>query len=218
MDGTAAAVRQQAGGLSSVFSGVGKDSGSKFKAGILGGVAGLGASLAAMGIGNIIGDSIRTGFDFAMDGIDIASDVGETTSAVEQVFGQESLAGIETWASQGADALGQTKLDALQAAQSFGVYGKAAGLAGDDLTGFATNLADLGTDLGSFFNTDTSQAIEAIGAGLRGESEPLRKYGVLLDDATLRARALSLGIYDGVGSLTQQQRVLAAQAEMTLST
>ena len=40
-------------------------------------------------------------------------------------------------------------------------------------------------------------AIEAIGAALRGESEPIRQYGVLLDDATLKQRAMTLGIYDG---------------------
>jgi hypothetical protein len=31
-------------------------------------------------------------------------------------------------------------------------------------------------------------------AALRGEAEPLRAYGVFLDDATLRQAALSLGL------------------------
>lgn len=51
----------------------------------------------------------------------------------------------------------------------------------------------------------------AIGAALRGEAEPLRRYGVLLDDATLKAAAMELGIYSGTGALTAQQKVLAAQ-------
>jgi hypothetical protein len=35
---------------------------------------------------------------------------------------------------------------------------------------------------------------------------------VLLDDATLKAEALELGIYDGNGALTQQQKILAAES------
>jgi hypothetical protein len=40
----------------------------------------------------------------------------------------------------------------------------------------------------------------------------LRRYGVLLNDAVLKQEAMTLGIYDGKGALTAQQKVLAAQA------
>lgn len=222
MAGTAAAVRGQSAGLASVWSGIGDDAGKGVRGGLVGGIAGAGASIvgaiAVLGIGNLIGDAVRTGVDFAMGGLNFASSAAETESAISQVFGGDASKGIETWAGQGAEALGQSRLDALKAAQGFGVYGKSAGLAGKDLSTFATDLAGLGTDLGSFFDTSTADAIAAIGAGLRGESEPLRRYGVLLDDATLRARAMQMGIYDGNGSLTAQQRVLAAQAEIFAQT
>ena len=42
-------------------------------------------------------------------------------------------------------------------------------------------------DLASFHNTSPEEAIEAIGSAFRGEAEPMRKYGVLLDDASLSA-------------------------------
>jgi hypothetical protein len=218
MSGTAAAVRSQSAGLAGVWGGIGDDAGKGLRGGLVGGIAGAGASivgaLAVLGIGNLIGDAVRTGVDFAMDGISIASDLSETRSAIEQVFGAESLSALNSWADGSATAIGQSELAALQAAQSFGVYGQAAGLAGGDLVTFSTDLATLGGDLASFFGGSPEDAIYAIGAGLRGESEPLRKYGVLLDDATLKARAMSMGIFDGVGSLTAQQRVLAAQAEI----
>ncbi|MFE6965680.1 hypothetical protein ACFVAJ_11215 [Agromyces sp. NPDC057679] len=218
MDGTAAAVRQQSGTLSGVWAGIGDDAGRGMKGGILAGIGKLAlpvtAAFAALGLGNIIADTVRTGIDFAMDGINIAGDIAETKSAVAQVFGDEATASIDKWSNRGADVLGQTQLQALQAAQTFGVFGKAAGLAGNDLATFSTDLADLGTDFASFYNTSPEQAITAIGAALRGESEPIRQYGVLLDEATIKARALSMGIYDGTGSLSQQQRVLAAQAEI----
>jgi hypothetical protein len=41
-----------------------------------------------------------------------------------------------------------------------------------------------------------TQSSLAIGSALRGEFEPIRQYGVLLDDATLRNRALKLGLIE----------------------
>jgi hypothetical protein len=71
----------------------------------------------------------------------------------------------------------------------------------------------LSSDLASFNNTSPEQAINAIGSALRGEAEPLRQYGVLLDDASLRQAALELGIVSTTkNALTPQQKVLAAQA------
>ena len=52
----------------------------------------------------------------------------------------------------------------------------------------------------------------AIGAALRGENEPLRRFGVLLNDAALKTEAMRLGIYKGSGALTAQQKILAAQS------
>jgi hypothetical protein len=72
--------------------------------------------------------------------------------------------------------------------------------------------------MASFNNSSPQEAIEAIGAGLRGEAEPLRRFGVLLDDATLKARALEEGIWDGEGALTGQERALAASAEIMAQT
>ena len=78
---------------------------------------------------------------------------------------------------------------------------------------FSTDFVGLASDLASFNNTTPEQAIDAIGAALRGESEPLRAYGVLLDDASMRQAALKLGLIETTTqALTPQQKVLAAQA------
>lgn len=152
-----------------------------------------------------------------VESVKAASNLQETTTAVEQVFGSASKS-LEDFAKNAPKSLGQTRQQFLEAAKTFGIFGKAAGLAGEDNAAFSKQLAILATDLASFNNTSVDEAITAIGAGLRGESEPLRRFGVLLDDATLKARAMSLGIYDGTGMLTQQQRVLAAQSEILAQT
>lgn len=147
---------------------------------------------------------------FAADAIGAASDYNETVSKSKVIFGDASDS-VTKFAETAAESLGLSQQAALDAEATFATFGKGAGLAGTDLAGFAQNLTGLAADMASFSNTSPEQAIEAIGAALRGEAEPIRAYGVLLDDATLKAAAMKLGIYDGTGALTQQQKVLAAQ-------
>lgn len=146
----------------------------------------------------------------AVPAIKAASDLNETISKSNVIFGDAAKT-VQEFAGNAAKSLGQSKQQALDAASTFAVFGKAAGLAGNDLATFSTDFVTLASDLASFNNTSPEQAIQAIGAALRGESEPLRQYGVLLNDASLKQAAFELGIYDGSDALTAQQKVLAAQ-------
>jgi hypothetical protein len=140
-----------------------------------------------------------------------ASDFEEATSKVNVVFGRASKS-VKDFANTAAKELGQSKQAVLDAAGAFGTFGKAAGLAGEDLSLFTTDFITLATDLASFNNTTPEEAVQAIGAALRGEAEPLRRFGVLLNDATLKTEAMELGIYSGNKALTAQQKILAAQS------
>jgi hypothetical protein len=143
--------------------------------------------------------------------ITAASNMEESLSKVNVIFGKGADE-VEKFASTAARQLGQSKQSVLDAAGAFGTFGKAAGLSGEDLAVFSNDFTTLATDLASFNNTTPEEAVQAIGAALRGEAEPLRRFGVLLNDATLRQEALTLGIYDGKGALTAQQKILAAQS------
>jgi hypothetical protein len=147
-----------------------------------------------------------------VEAVKAASDLSETVSKVGVLFGKTSK-DIEKFAKGAASSLGQTEQQALDAAATFATFGKAAGLSGQDLSKFSIDFVKLSSDLASFNNTSPEQAINAIGSALRGEAEPLRAYGVLLDDASLRQEALALGIVKTTKkALTPQQKVLAAQA------
>jgi len=143
--------------------------------------------------------------------IDAASNMQESMSKVNVIFGKGAKS-VNDFAATAARQLGQSKQSVLDAAGAFGTFGKAAGLGGEDLATFSNDFTVLATDLASFNNTSPEEAVLAIGAALRGEAEPLRRFGVLLDDATLRQEALNLGISDGKKALTSSQKILAAQA------
>jgi hypothetical protein len=145
----------------------------------------------------------------AFKAIQKASDLAESVSKIDTIFG-EGAQGVADFSKTAAKELGISEQSVYDAAGTFGVFGKAAGLGGQDLTDFSNKFTTLSADLASFNNTSPEDAMQAIGAALRGESEPLRRYGVMLDDAALKAEAMAQGIYDGKGPLTQQQKVLAA--------
>lgn len=177
-----------------------------------GGLKGFGNSISKFLGPALIGATAAAGafaVKLGVDAVNAASDLIETQNKVAVIFG-ESADSILKFAETSVTALGQTETMALEAAATFAQFGKAAGLADEDLVGFSTDLVTLSADLASFNNSSPEEAITAIGSALRGEAEPLRRYGVLLDDAALKAEAMNLGIFDGSGKLTTQQKVLSA--------
>ena len=149
--------------------------------------------------------------------ITAASNLQETVSKNRVIFGK-SAESVEAFAKTAATTFGQSQQQALDAAGTFAIFGKAAGLGAQDLVNFSTDFTVLASDIASFSNTSPEEAITAIGAALRGEAEPIRKYGVLLNENTLKQRASTLGIYNGTGALTAQQKILATQAEILAQT
>ena len=173
--------------------------GSALKTGALA-FAALGAAAGAMAI------------KIGKDAIGAASDFSEEISKSRVIFGEASQ-DIENFAKTAANSLGQSKKQAVSAASTFATLGKAAGLTGKDLSKFSIGFVKLASDLASFNNTSPEDAIQAIGAALRGEAEPIRRYGILLNDATLKNEALALGIIKTTKeALSPANKVLAAQA------
>ncbi len=150
--------------------------------------------------------------DFGMDAAQSYAQLEDASAAAATIFG-DSMGQITAQADGAARTLGMSKSQVIDAANTFGTYGKAAGLAGDDLAGFSTEMTQLAGDMASFRGTSPEQAIEAIGAALRGETEPIRAYGVMLDDAALRNEAMKMGLISTTkDALTPQQKTLAAQS------
>lgn len=89
---------------------------------------------------------------YLKDSIGAASDLNETISKTEVIFGDAGQA-VQDFAAGGAKSLGQSKQTVLDAAATFGTFGKAAGLGGQDLAKFSTDFVGLSTDLASFNNT-----------------------------------------------------------------
>jgi hypothetical protein len=160
---------------------------------------GLGVSLGAVasGVGNAFKSAIMG-----------AADLGETMSKVDVVFGK-SNGTVTAFADEMAAKFGANKQVMLDAAASIGLVGKAAGLSQPQAASMSTALARLADDASSFYNVPLEEALSTIKSALVGESEPIRKFGVLLNEDAVKAEALRMGLV-GVGeALTEQAKVMA---------
>ena len=130
---------------------------------------------------------------FGNDVIQAASNMNESLSKVQVVFGENSKA-VEDFAKNASKNMGLSNQKALEAAGTYGNLFQAFGIARGSATQMSTTLVQLAADLASFNNTSTEDALMALRSGLSGETEPLKRFGVALNEVTLKNKALQMGL------------------------
>lgn len=152
------------------------------------------ASAAGAAAGMLAGQAIVAGAakfkTFMNDSVEAASNLGESVNAVQQIFGKSS-AEILAWGKNNANSFGLSQRAFNEMSGPLGAGLKNAGLSMQDTTKWTIDLTKRASDMASVFNTTVPDALEAIQAGLRGESDPLEKYGVGLSAAKVQAQALT---------------------------
>lgn len=133
--------------------------------------------------------------------IKLASDTGESLNAANVVF-KESTKVIEAWGANAAKQAGLTSAEFYQASAVIGAGLINAGASADQAAEQTIELTKRAADMASIFNTSVDDALTALQAGLRGESEPLRRFAISLDEATIKARAQAMGLVDASGEVT----------------
>jgi len=178
--------------------GAAQTAGSKIK-----GAAGAMTGPAIAGLGAVGAVAFKAAQD--------ASELGDAIDANRIIFGKAS-ADIEKFGSSAAKNFGLSKQAVIDASNAMGTFGAAAGLTGRDLSKFTTDLVGRAGDVASMFGGTAQEATEAFGAALRGEFEGVRKYGVLIDDAAIKATAMTTGMVKASGNIDQ---IRAAQVGAT---
>ncbi len=149
--------------------------------------------------------------EFFGSSIEAASSLGESLNAVDKIFGNSS-GQIKSWGEQNATSFGLSQRAFNEMAVPLGAMLRNAGVDMDTVSTNTVELTKRAADMASVFNTDVSQALEAIQAGLRGESDPLEQYGVGLNAAAVEARALADTGKASAAALTDQEKMLARVA------
>lgn len=140
-----------------------------------------------------------------------ASDLQESMNAVIVVFGKASEV-VLGFSDQAAESAGLAASEFNQMAAVTGAMLINMGLSEEEAANQAINLTQRAADMASIFNTDVSQALGAIQAGLRGEADPLEKFGVRLAASAVSARAMEMGLADSTGELDIHAKAQASLA------
>lgn len=149
---------------------------------------------------------------FARKIITAASDLNETVNKSSVVFGKNAAA-MQAWSKTAATSFGMSQNAALGAASTYGNLFVSLGLGQDESAKMSKRLVELAGDLASFNNVDPTAALDALRSGLVGEQEPLRKLGISLQEATLKQKALDMGLVDSTkGVLPPAIKAQAAYA------
>lgn len=153
----------------------------------------------------------RAAFDFLSAGVQDAAALGESINRINILFGD--LSGeIISFSENSTAALVLTQRELLDAVGTFAGLANVVGLTREESVEFGTTLTDLAADLASFGDTSVDEAVLALGSALRGESEPIRRYNVLLNETAVNAKAVELGLAGSSGELDEAAKVQARYA------
>ena len=195
--------------------------GRNMGAGMLGGIKGIAGPLiavvAALGIGKLIGDVIGSGIRYGLESVDLASDLEQSTGAVRSVFKEQSQI-IEDFAAGAATNVGLAKTSYQTFATVVGAQLKNLGLPIDTIAGKTDDLIVLGADLAAQFGGPTSDAVNALSSLLRGERDPIERYGVGIKQADINARLAAAGLGELTGKAKKQAEIQATLAILTEQT
>ena len=168
---------------------------------------GLGAASAEGGLAGLAVGASAAAVALSFDLAKSASDLNEQLTASRVVFG-DSAGAIERYA-KGMAAAGLSEKDAVQATTQIATGLKAVGFQDASLARISTTLVSLATDLSSFSNIPVPEALEAIQAGLRGEFDPLERFGVHLNADAVAAEAVKEGLASSTQQMTAQAKAAA---------
>lgn len=121
-----------------------------------------------------------------------ASDYEENLNKLDVAFGSNSES-VRNFTDNALESYGLSKVAASDAAASFGALGKGIGLTDDQAAQTATTLTGLSADLASYFNTGTDESAKALEGIFTGESEALKRFGVVMNDTNLEQFAADQG-------------------------
>lgn len=114
---------------------------------------------------------------------------------------------VEAFAKTAIQSFGMSELTAKQTASTFMAMANGMGLALKDGKNMSLQLTALSGDMASFYNVRQDVAQTALNSIFTGETESLKKFGVVMTEANLSAFALSKGITKSYSAMSQAEKV-----------
>ncbi|WP_411721496.1 hypothetical protein, partial [Mycetocola sp.] len=147
----------------------------------------------------------------------LASEAEQNVGAVDSVF-KEYAQTVKDASAQAATSVGISSSAYQQFSSIVGSQLKNMGVPLSDVASGTDNLIKKGADLASMFGGTTSEAIEAISSMLRGETDPIERYGVSINQAAVEAQMLAMGLTGLTGPAEKNAQLQAKLAILNQQT
>ena len=138
--------------------------------------------------------------------VNMASDMEESANKVEVCFG-DAAQSVMTFSETTLNTYGIAKSTALEMASLFGDMATSMGYSKQDAAEMSKTLVGLAGDLASFKNISLEEAQTALAGVFTGETESLKKLGIVMSDVSLQAYALANGINKKTSEMDQAEKV-----------
>ncbi|MCK4759027.1 MAG: hypothetical protein KAT69_03215 [Candidatus Aminicenantes bacterium] len=140
--------------------------------------------------------------------IKLAMDAEESRNLFEiSMGGMVDVA--EKWSEQLSDSLGINRFESQKLIGVFNVMLKSLGQNEKAAYDMSKGLTELGYDMASFFNLEPEEAFDKLRAAITGETEPLKRLGIVVNETTIKTWALNNGMIKQGETLDESQKILA---------
>lgn len=143
-----------------------------------------------------------------------AADLEQAVGGTAAVF-KDQQKKLETFAKGAAEAVGLSETAARQFTTQIGAALKGYGFTVDQAADKSIELTKLGADLAATFGGTTTDAVTALGAALRGEYDPLERFGVAINATLVNQKAVQMGLATSTENVSQNAKAQAGLALIT---
>ena len=138
--------------------------------------------------------------------IKMASDFEESLNKVDVAF-KSSSKEVRKFAETTLETFGIAEGTALDMAALFGDMATSMGIPTAEASVLSTSLVGLAGDLSSFKNINIKEVTTALNGVFNGETESLKRLGIVMTQTNLKHFALSQGMSDNIEKMTEAQKI-----------
>jgi hypothetical protein len=139
--------------------------------------------------------------------IKLASDFEESLNKVNVAF-KDSSKDVQAFAKTTLKSFGIAEGTALDMAALFGDMSTSMGLSTSQAAKLSTSMVGLAGDLASFKNMNIEEVTTALNGVFTGETESLKRLGIVMTEVNLKQFAMEKGIKKNLDQMTQSEKVL----------
>lgn len=141
-----------------------------------------------------------------------AADMEDAMGATDQIFGSASSS-VKDWANSLESYYGIAESEALEYSNTMGSMLKnIGGLTEQEAASTSATLMELAGDLTAMYGGTVESAVQALTGALKGNNSMLDNYGMGVNEAVIKVKALEMGLSDGTSELTLQAKQAATLA------